>query len=51
MPRALTLVSGEYFKFAVIVILGTAEVQPGFDPGAVHARFVVDTVPLGQVFL
>jgi hypothetical protein len=25
--------------------------RPGFDPGLVHVRFVVDKVALGQVFL
>jgi hypothetical protein len=25
--------------------------RPGFDPGSVHLRFVVDKVALGQVFL
>jgi hypothetical protein len=25
--------------------------RPGFDPGSVHVRFVVDKVALGQVFL
>jgi hypothetical protein len=51
MPHGLPLVSGGYSWFAVTVILRTAAVRPGFDSGAIHARFVVDTVPLGQVFL
>jgi hypothetical protein len=33
------------------LVAGLSPRRPGFDPGSVHVRFVVDKVALGQVFL
>jgi hypothetical protein len=33
------------------LVAGLSPRKPGFDPGSVHAEFVVDKVALGQVFL
>ena len=33
------------------LVAGLSPRRPGFDPGPVHVRFVVDKVALGQVFL
>jgi hypothetical protein len=32
------------------LVAGFSPQRPGFDPGSVHVRFVVDKVALGQVF-
>jgi hypothetical protein len=33
------------------LVTGLSPQRPGFDPGSVHVRFVVDKVAVGQVFL
>jgi hypothetical protein len=32
------------------LVAGLSPQRPGFDPGSVHVRFVVDKLALGQVF-
>jgi hypothetical protein len=32
------------------LVAGLPPRRPGFDPGSVHVGFLVDIVPLGQVF-